>query len=81
MKRNALIAFGGGPSPVISSSLLGVFNKCLEYRNKIKNIYAARHGVEGILLENLIDLKKQEPYEMKLLKYTRWLNRNMPLQA
>ena len=70
MKSNALIALGGGPSPVINSSLLGVFERCCEYNEHIGNIYGAKHGVEGILNEELIDLKSQDPFEMSLLKNT-----------
>lgn len=69
MKRNALVAQSGGPSPVINSSLLGVIEACRDY-DSIDNIYAAWHGIEGVLLEELIDTNKQDEKEMKLLKTT-----------
>ena len=56
MRPNALIALGGGPSPVINSSLLGVIHRCMQYNGNIGGIYGASHGIEGIMLEELIDL-------------------------
>jgi 6-phosphofructokinase len=68
--RHILIALGGGPSPVINASLAGVIGRCRDYPGSFGRIYAAWHGVEGILLEELIDLEKQDPVEMALLKTT-----------
>lgn len=70
MARKALVALGGGPSPVINASLAGVIERCRDYPEHISGIYAAWHGVEGILSEELIDLDKQDDYELKLLKNT-----------
>jgi ATP-dependent phosphofructokinase / diphosphate-dependent phosphofructokinase len=68
--RHVLIALGGGPSPVINASLTGVFDRCRDYPGSIGKIMAAWHGVEGILLEELIDLDRQDPAEMARLKQT-----------
>ncbi|MBN2073481.1 MAG: diphosphate--fructose-6-phosphate 1-phosphotransferase [Actinobacteria bacterium] len=70
MKVNALVALGGGPSPVINSSLLGVVERCMQYDKHIGAIYGARHGIEGIMTEELIDMKRQDPVELSLLKDT-----------
>lgn len=67
---NALVALGGGPSPVINASLLGVVERCLQYNDRIGTVYAAKHGIEGVLLEELMDMSAQDPAEMKLLKNT-----------
>ena len=69
-KVNAIVALGGGPSPVINASLLGVVQRCLQYNDHIENIYAAKHGIEGVLLEELIDMRAQDPFEMALLRNT-----------
>jgi 6-phosphofructokinase len=69
MKRNALVAQSGGPSPVINASLLGVIEGCQAFNN-INNIYAAWHGIEGVLNEELIDISKQDEKEIKLLRNT-----------
>lgn len=69
-KINALVALGGGPSPVINSSLLGVIKRCFDYPDNIGDVYAARHGIEGVLLEELIDMRSQDVKELELLKNT-----------
>jgi 6-phosphofructokinase 1 len=70
MKRNAIVAQSGGPSPVINASLLGVLDGCREFPDHIDRVYAAWHGVEGILLEELIDMDGQDPSELRLLRTT-----------
>lgn len=70
MKQNALVAQSGGPSPVINASLLGVIEACREFSDSINNIYAAWHGIEGVLNEELIDMGAQDEKEIKLLKNT-----------
>lgn len=69
-KLNALVALGGGPSPVINSSLLGVMERCFSYSDKIGRVFAARHGIEGVLKEELTDMGLEDPRELKLLGQT-----------
>ena len=69
MPGNVLVAQSGGPSPVINSSLAGVLDACLG-DNAFGEIYAAWHGIEGVLLEELIDMRKQDPKEIRLLRKT-----------
>ena len=68
-KRNALVALGGGPSPVINASLLGVIEGCLDF-DDIGEIYGALHGIEGALLENLVRLDTQDRGELARLRHT-----------
>ena len=70
MKRNAIVAQSGGPSPVINASLLGVLEGCRDFPDHIDKVYAAWHGVEGILLEQLVDMSAQDPEEIRLLRTT-----------
>lgn len=70
MKANALVAQSGGPSPVINASLLGVIDACRQYPERIGSVYAAWHGIEGVLLEELIDMGRQDENELRLLKNT-----------
>ncbi len=70
MKRNALVAQSGGPSPVINASLQGVIEACFSYPDQIGNVYAGWHGIEGVLLEELIDMGKQPMEELKRLRRT-----------
>ena len=57
--KNALVAQSGGPSPVINASLQGVVEACFDYAG-IDKVYAAWHGIEGVLLEELIDMTQQD---------------------
>lgn len=70
MKKNVIVAQSGGPSPVINSSLYGVIEGCLAYPDRIDRMYAGWHGIEGILLEELIDLSAQPKQELELLRVT-----------
>lgn len=70
MKKNALVAQSGGPSPVINASLQGVIEACFSYPDHIGNVYAGWHGIEGVLLEELIDMGRQPEEELKRLRRT-----------
>jgi 6-phosphofructokinase len=67
--RNLLVAQSGGPSCVINSSLRGIIETARELA-EIDTIYAARHGIEGVLQEELLDLSAQDPEEVALLRFT-----------
>ena len=69
MPENVMIAQSGGPSPVINASLAGVLDACFG-NPAFGDIYAAWHGIEGVLLEELIDMRKQDPNELRLLRKT-----------
>jgi 6-phosphofructokinase len=49
--------------------LYGVIKET-EKHLEIENIYGARYGVEGLIDDNLIDLRKQDPKQIELLKQT-----------
>ena len=70
LKGNMLIAHGGGPTPVINSSLLGAVREAKRHQ-EIETIYGARFGAEGILAGDLIDLGAVE--EERLVKAYRSL--------
>ena len=70
MARKALVAQSGGPSPVINASLYGVIEACRAYPDRISTLYAAWHGIEGVLREELFDLYAQDEKELSLLPYT-----------
>ena len=54
MGHNAIVGQSGGPTTVINSSLAGVFSVCK--RLGAKTVYGMRHGVQGLLKEDVIDL-------------------------
>ena len=70
MKKNVIVAQSGGPSPVINASLQGVIEACAAYPDRIGRVYGGWHGIEGILLEELIDLSAQPKKEIALLRAT-----------
>ena len=67
--KNALICLGGGPSPVINASLQGVIEGCFA-AGDIAHVYCARHGIEGVLLEQLTDMAREDPAELRRLRDT-----------
>jgi len=56
MASRFLVAQGGGPTAVINQSLVGV---ALEARRFGASVYGARHGVRGIINEDLVDLGQE----------------------
>jgi 6-phosphofructokinase 1 len=67
--RNLVVAQSGGPSPVINNSLRGIVEAARELA-EIGTVYAGRHGIEGVLKEELLDLSAQSPEEVALLRCT-----------
>ncbi len=69
LPRNMVVAQSGGPSPVINNSLRGIIETARELP-QIGTVYGGRHGIEGVLKEELLDLSAQSPEEIALLRYT-----------
>ena len=69
LKGNMLIAHGGGPTPVINSSLLGAVREAKKHA-EIETVYGARFGAEGILAGDLIDLGVVPDEQLDLLART-----------
>jgi 6-phosphofructokinase 1 len=67
--RNMVVAQSGGPSPVINNSLRGIIETAREL-SEVGTVYGARHGIEGVLKEELLDLSAQPAEEVSLLRYT-----------
>ena len=58
IKGNMLIAQSGGPTAVINQSLVGAVMEAKKH-DCIEKIYGSLHGIQGILDENFIDLKRE----------------------
>lgn len=69
LRKNLVVAQSGGPSPVINSTLRGIVEASRDLA-RIGTVYAARHGIEGVLKEELLDLTAQPAEEVALLRYT-----------
>ena len=67
--RNLVVAQSGGPTPVINSSLQGIIEAARDAA-AIGAVYGARHGIEGVLKEDLLDLSAQPREEVALLRFT-----------
>lgn len=67
--RNVLYAQSGGPTPVINATACGVIQTAKKHP-EINTVYAAQHGVLGVLNENLIDTYQEDPDTINLLKHT-----------
>jgi 6-phosphofructokinase len=70
MAKNVIVAQSGGPSPVINSSLRGIIETCRMFPDKFGKVYGGWHGIEGVLLEELLDLSAQKEEEISLLRNT-----------
>jgi len=67
--RNLVVAQSGGPTPVINSSLRGIIESARDL-DAVGTVYGARHGIEGVLKEELLDLSAQSAEEVALLRFT-----------
>lgn len=66
---NMLIAQSGGPTVVINQSLVGAVLAAKKHP-AIKKIFGSRHGLKGILEENLCDLGKETTANLELVAST-----------
>jgi len=64
-----VVAQSGGPTPVINSSLQGILEAARDL-HAVGRVYGARHGIEGVLKEELLDLSAQAAEEVALLRFT-----------
>jgi 6-phosphofructokinase len=69
LKGNALVGQSGGPTAVINASLAGVIEQA-KLHPEIAEVYGAIHGVQGILDEELCDLRVEEDETIALLSST-----------
>ena len=70
MGINAIVGQSGGPTCVINSSLAGVFSVCR--RHGVQKVFGMRHGVQGLLKDEVIDLTEalDAPGKLSLLRHT-----------
>ncbi len=66
----ALIGQSGGPTCVINQSLVGAVQASRQFGDVITGFYGARHGVRGILAQELIDLGAQSDAELEAVAVT-----------
>ncbi len=68
---NIAVAQSGGPTCAINASLAGIFSQAI-LSEKINRIYGSVNGIEGIINNNLIDMKEviKTAEQLELLKIT-----------
>jgi len=69
-KVNVVVGQSGGPTAVINSSLVGVYETAV--KRGLGTVYGMRFGIKGFLQENLIDLSTElkDQFSLELLKRT-----------
>ncbi|MDD3418789.1 MAG: 6-phosphofructokinase [Eubacteriales bacterium] len=70
LKGNLVFGQSGGPTSVINSSAAGVFLEALEHPEIIGRVYGMRHGIEGILNDELYDITLEDKKELEYLTGT-----------
>jgi len=66
---NLLLAQSGGPTAVINSSVCGIVDEAVR-QPRIDGIYGAVNGILGVLHEDLVDLRHEEPATLQSLRRT-----------
>ena len=65
----AVFAQSGGPTAVINSSICGAIEEARKHK-EIVAMYGSIHGILGVLHENMIDLNRESPKTISLLRQT-----------
>ena len=69
MPHKILVAQGGGPTAVINQSLVGVALEARRF-SEIANVFGARHGVRGIVDQDLVDLGQETSANLEAVAAT-----------
>lgn len=64
LKGTLMYGQSGGPSPVINASAYGVLSEALIQNDAIDKVYGLRHGIDGVLNENFIDVAEVKDLEL-----------------
>ena len=69
LRGACIIGQSGGPSSAINASAYGAIKTALD-SDAITQVLGACNGIKGVLDDNLIDMGKEDPSELALMKYT-----------
>jgi 6-phosphofructokinase 1 len=64
LEGKVLVAQGGGPTPVINQSIVGVALEARKF-SQVTSIYGAVHGVRGIVEEDFVDLTRETTHNLE----------------
>ncbi|MBR5144817.1 MAG: 6-phosphofructokinase [Clostridia bacterium] len=56
LRGNAVVGQSGGPTAAINATLAGVIRGAMNNKEVINTLYGMRNGIEGFLLENMVNL-------------------------
>jgi len=69
MAKNLLVAQSGGPTAAVNSSVCGIIVEAMQ-TGKVAGIYGAINGILGVLNEELVDLRQEDPTTILNLRKT-----------
>ena len=69
MEESCVFLQSGGPTCVINSTLQGLIETALNQK-EIDNIYGSLYGIDGLINDNLIDLRQEDIKQIRLLRQT-----------
>jgi ATP-dependent phosphofructokinase / diphosphate-dependent phosphofructokinase len=69
LSKNLLVAQSGGPTAVINSSVCGIVTEAMR-QPRVGGIYGAINGILGVLREELVDLRQEDPLSIQKLRKT-----------
>lgn len=67
--KNIIVAQSGGPTTVINSSITGLILDALE-SDKIDKVYGSFHGIQGVLIDQLLCFNDVDKKEIEYMKTT-----------
>ena len=68
--KNICYAQSGGPTAVINESARAVIETAKTFPDKFGKVYAGKHGITGVLKEELIDTSLEDDYSIQALRHT-----------
>lgn len=68
-RGNLIVGQSGGPTAVMNATLVGIVEAAVESAS-VGEIFGMRHGVQGLLKEDLLDLRRQPPAILSRLRDT-----------
>jgi 6-phosphofructokinase 1 len=69
LRGNLVVGQSGGPTAVINASLVGVVQEA-HRQEAVEGILGMRHGIEGLLREDLVDLRREPAETWERLRRT-----------
>src|SRR5215213_2226512 len=69
-KGSLVVGQSGGPTAVINRTLVSIVESALTAEHAVDQILGLRHGVQGLLASDFVDLRRQTPSFLPDLRET-----------